>query len=245
MQRHAQFRLAHPRKLLRLADDRARHVEGDVAAADDDDFAAERHAETQVDVQQELNRPQHAVELHAFDGQLAALVRADAEEHRLVALLLQVRQRRSPARAGGCRRISTPSDSMASISARMISRGSRYSGTPSTSIPPARLCASNTVGENPINASSCAQDSPAGPAPTIATLRPPPMRLAARVAQFGIDAAKIEVVRLDAELFADKPFQRADGNGGVERPAAAFGLAGRGANAPADGGERVGVRAMM
>jgi hypothetical protein len=40
MQRLAQFRLAHPGKFLRLADDRARHVEGDIAAADDDDLAA-------------------------------------------------------------------------------------------------------------------------------------------------------------------------------------------------------------
>ena len=47
VQRHAQFRLAHPRKLFRLAHDRARRVEGDVAAADDDDFAPERHAVTQ------------------------------------------------------------------------------------------------------------------------------------------------------------------------------------------------------
>ena len=90
MQRLAQFRLAHPRKLFRLADDRARHVESDVAAADDDDFAAEGHAITEVDVQQEINRAQHAVELHALDGQLAAFVRADAEEHGFKALLLEI-----------------------------------------------------------------------------------------------------------------------------------------------------------
>ena len=46
MQRLTQFRLAHPRKFLRLADDRARHVESDVAAADDDHLAAERHADS-------------------------------------------------------------------------------------------------------------------------------------------------------------------------------------------------------
>ena len=63
---------------------------------------------------------------------------------------------------------------------------------------------------------------------------------AARIAQFGIDAAEIEVVRFHAEFFADEPFQRADGNWGVQRPAAAFGLAGRGANAAADGGEGIG-----
>ena len=92
VQRHAQFRLTHPRKLLDLAHHRTSGVEGDVAAANDDDLAAERNPVTQVDVQQEINRPQHPVELHALDGQLAALVRADAQKHRLVALALQVRK---------------------------------------------------------------------------------------------------------------------------------------------------------
>ena len=148
MQGHAQFRLAHAGELLGLAHHRARDVEGDVAAADDHDLAAERDAKPEVDVEQKLDRAQHAVELHAFDGQLAALVRADAEEDRLEALLLQIGE-------GEVRpswelsRISTPSDSMASISAWMISRGRRYSGTPSTNMPPATLCASNTVGAKP------------------------------------------------------------------------------------------------
>src|ERR1035437_1607424 len=66
VQRPTQFRLAHPRKLFRLADHRARHVESNVAAADDDDFAAERDAETEVDVEQKFNGPQHAVELHTL-----------------------------------------------------------------------------------------------------------------------------------------------------------------------------------
>src|SRR5476649_1093714 len=63
--------------------------------------------------------------------------------------------------------------------------------------------------------------------------------LTARVAQFGIDAAQIEVVRLNAEFFADESLQRADGNRSVERSAPAFGFAGRGANTAADGGKRV------
>ena len=66
-----------------------------------DDFAAERNPVTQVDIQQEVNRPQHPVKLHPFDGQLAALVRANAQEHRLVALSFQVRGGKSRARAGG------------------------------------------------------------------------------------------------------------------------------------------------
>ena len=90
MQRPTQFGLTHPRKLFRLADDRPGHVESDVAASDDDDFAAERDAETEVDVEQKFNGPQHPVELDTFNGQFTAFVRADPEEHGFIALLLKV-----------------------------------------------------------------------------------------------------------------------------------------------------------
>ena len=63
---------------------------------------------------------------------------------------------------------------------------------------------------------------------------------AARIAQFGIDATEVELARFDAEFFTDEPFQRANGHGGVERAAPAFRFAWRGADAAADGGERVG-----
>src|SRR6266566_4328337 len=92
MQGLAQFRLAHSRKHFRLADNRTRHIEGDITAADDNDFAAECHAKAKVDVEQELSRPQHTVELHTLDSQIAAFVRTDAKEHGFVALLFQVLQ---------------------------------------------------------------------------------------------------------------------------------------------------------
>ena len=92
VQRHAQFRFAHPCELLGLTHYRTRGIERDVAAANHDDLAAECNSITQVDVQQEVNRAQHPVKLHPLDGQLAALVRTNAQKHRFVALALQVRE---------------------------------------------------------------------------------------------------------------------------------------------------------
>ena len=92
MQRHAQFRLAHAANFSAWRTTERAASKRDVAAANDDDFAAKRHPVTQVDVQQEFNCPQYSVELHALDGQLAALVRADPQKHRFVALFLQVRK---------------------------------------------------------------------------------------------------------------------------------------------------------
>src|SRR5208337_71709 len=60
-------------------------------------------------------------------------------------------------------------------------------------------------------------------------------------AQAGIDAAQIELLRLHAEPLTDKPLQCTDGNGRVNRSPAALGLAGRRADAPANGGKRIGL----
>ena len=67
---------------------------------------------------------------------------------------------------------STPRLKIALISRRISSRGSRYSGMPSVSIPPATDCASKTVTSYPNKARSWAHDRPAGPAPITATLIP-------------------------------------------------------------------------
>ncbi len=69
--------------LLRMAEagGRARHIHRDVAAADDDDALAQIEVvAAEVDVDQEIDRAQHAVELFAFDVEFAAGVGADADE---------------------------------------------------------------------------------------------------------------------------------------------------------------------
>ena len=69
--------------LLRMAEAgrRARHIHRDVAAADDEDALAQVEVvAAEVDVDQEIDRAQHAVELFAFDVEFAAGVRADADE---------------------------------------------------------------------------------------------------------------------------------------------------------------------
>ena len=81
---------------------------------------------------------------------------------------------------------------------------------------------------------------PGGSGPHDRHLAPPAKRFSALLAETGIDAAKIEVLRLHPIPLADKPLQRADGNGRVNRPPAALGLAGRRANPPANRGKRIG-----
>jgi hypothetical protein len=65
--------------------------------------------------------------------------------------------------------------------------------------------------------------------------------LAALPAQAGINAAKIEVLRLYAKPLADEPLQRADGYGCVNGPPSALGLTGRRADTPANGGKGIGL----
>ena len=116
-------------------------IEGDVAAADDHDPLAEVGAEALVDVEEELDRAQHAVELVAGEVEVAAPTGAHRQEERLVpAEQLVDRARRG--RPGTTARTSMPSSRIASISRAMSSRARRYSGMPSTIIPPSRSAAS-------------------------------------------------------------------------------------------------------
>src|SRR5271157_2475031 len=84
----------------------------------------------------------------------------------------------------------------------------------------------------------CARQT-GGPCANYRHFTPTADALAAWIAQFGIDAAEIEVVRFSAELFTDKPFQSADRDGCVERSAPAFRLARSGTHTAADRGKRV------
>jgi len=169
------------------------------------DFAAKRDPVAQIDVQQKIDRAEHTIQLHAFNARSRLFVRADADKDRFVSLTLQVFEQKFPAQFLA-ETDSTPSDSMALISAWMISRGSRYSGTPSTNIPPATSCASNTVAEETQQRQFVRARQSCGPGADDGDLR---RRQAAygSVAERGVDAVEIELVRLDAELFADKPFQ--------------------------------------
>ena len=102
---------------------------------------AEVGAEALVDVEQELDRAQHAVEIVAGQVEVAAPSGADGEEQRLVPgeQLVEAWRRGRP---GTTARTSMPSSTMASISRLMSPRARRYSGMPSTIIPPSRSAAS-------------------------------------------------------------------------------------------------------
>ncbi len=66
---------------------RARHIHRDVATADDDDTLAQIEVvAAEIDVDQEIDRAQHTVELFAFDVELAAGIGADADEDGIIFL---------------------------------------------------------------------------------------------------------------------------------------------------------------
>ena len=68
---------------------RAGDVHGDVAAADDQDFLADRELVAKIDVEQKLDAAMHAIEVNARDGKLAAAMRAYRDQHGIEALMPQ------------------------------------------------------------------------------------------------------------------------------------------------------------
>ena len=102
---------------------------------------AEVDAEAPVDVEEELDGAQDAVELVAGQIQVASPAGADREEECVVAAEAAPSSVASwPTRNESS--TSMPSSRMASISRAMSPRGRRYSGMPSTIIPPSRSAAS-------------------------------------------------------------------------------------------------------
>ena len=71
-----------------LARSRSRNVHGDVAAADDDDLLADRELVAKIHVEEKLYAAMHAVEIYARDGQVAAAVCPNRDQHRVIALVL-------------------------------------------------------------------------------------------------------------------------------------------------------------
>ncbi len=63
-----------------------RHVHGDVAAADHDDFLADGELVAEIHVEQKIDAFVDAVEIDAGNGEVAAAMRADGDQHRVEAL---------------------------------------------------------------------------------------------------------------------------------------------------------------
>ena len=134
-------RLGRVRAGRRRAQRGSGRVERDVAAADDHDPLAEVDAEALIHVEQVLDRAQHAVEIVPGEVEIAGPARTDGKEDRGVA----GRADRSSSASRPTRAFvstSMPSSTIASISRSMSDRGSRYSGMPSTIMPPSRSWAS-------------------------------------------------------------------------------------------------------
>ena len=121
----------------------ARHVDRGVAAAVDDDAAAEHRLVLALHAAQHRHRIEHARRVAGRDEGALGDVRADGEEGRVDAL----RAPSSPAGRRPSRRSGSPRPcaTMRATSASSTSRGSRYLGMPKRIMPPGSGPASSTV----------------------------------------------------------------------------------------------------
>ncbi len=64
----------------------ASHVHGHIAAADDQHFLPDGELVAEIDVEQKIDALVHAIEVHAGNGEVAAAMCADRQQHRIEAL---------------------------------------------------------------------------------------------------------------------------------------------------------------
>ena len=79
---------------------RARHVHGDVAAADDEHVPADGELVSEIDVEQEIDAAVYAIQIHAGNGEVAAAVRADGQQNGVESLPPQFGRSESRGRRG-------------------------------------------------------------------------------------------------------------------------------------------------
>jgi len=214
---------------------RAGRVEGDVATADHDHPLAEVDPEPLVHVQEELHRPQHAVQFVAGDVQVAAPAGADGEEHRgmLGQQLLKGYVGADPAAGPDVdAELEDGLDLTADQAAGQAVLGDAEHHHPAE--PVLRLVDRDRVATQ---AQVVGGRQARRPTADDADRRAGGRR--DRAVGLVPDGAAAEA--LHAEPFADKALQRADRDRRVERAAPARRLAGGGADAPADRREGVGL----
>ena len=73
------------------ADSRSCHVHRDVAAADNQDLAADIHGHTQIDLFEELNAGDDPLRVLAFNAKLPAALRTDSDVEGFKSLCAQLR----------------------------------------------------------------------------------------------------------------------------------------------------------
>ncbi len=117
-------------------------VEGDVAAADDHDPLAEVDAEALVDVEQELDRAAARRRARGPGGRGRDPGRVPTARNSDSWRVEQTRRACASRPTRNDSSTSMPSSTIASISRAMSPRARRYSGMPSTIIPPSRSAAS-------------------------------------------------------------------------------------------------------
>ena len=81
-----------------FASRRTRHVHGHIAAADHNDFLADGELVAQIHVEQKIDALVNPVKINARNRKIAAAMRAHGDQHRIEALMAQIRNQRN-----GCR----------------------------------------------------------------------------------------------------------------------------------------------
>ena len=132
------------RLALLLAQCRARHVHGYVAAANYRHPLADGELVAEVHVQQEIGAGDDAVEVATREDQVAAAMQADGQQNGLESLPRAGQMsEKSPSRL--FKRNSGPNARISRTWACTTSRGRRYSGIPRWSMPPGTCAASKIV----------------------------------------------------------------------------------------------------
>src|SRR6185503_19126337 len=242
--------------LARHAPGGPRRVEGDEAAADHDDAAAEVHAIAAVDVEQVVDGLDHAVLFDARRFEIAAARHADGQEDRFEALGAQLgepeRRRQRPRRFESYAEREDLVDLGADEGARKAVLGNaeahHAAGLFGRVEDGHGVAAQRQIVRGGKAGRPGADDrNPARTAPRRRRMKR--QRLHRQMA--GIDVAlgdglaaqpilRVGTRRFDAVLLGEKALQGADGDRRVDRAAAAGVLTGSGADAPADGGEWIG-----
>ena len=228
--------------LVVRADGGARHVVGHVAAADHDDALAQRQGRAGVEGAQEIHAVDDVFVLGAGQGELAPLGQADAEEDGGVALAAQAGDGEIAAQVHVALQFHAEREDGLDLVAHQFARQAedRDAGGQHA----ARFAVAFEDGDFVADLDQVVRHGEAGDARAdhgdalvVAAIG----RQHLIVVGLAIDGV---VAGLRTEAAGDEALERADADRRIDIAAAAGGLAGRAADAPADGGEGIVARAM-
>src|SRR5579872_1332713 len=234
------FEVFDPRDMLAddFAGSRARNIHSDVTAADHDYFLPDGELVAQVDVEQEVDAFINAIKIDAGDGEITAAMRTDGEQNRIEAVMPQAGDGEIASSgmiqfqcdiAGG--------ENLANLGFDDIARQPIFGN--------AEIKHSSGDGSGFKNCDCIAHQRQVmgGREPN----RPPSDHCDLE-RKFVLNASGVNVdgiLRFRAMAFGEKTFESPDGDGAIDFSAAARRLAGMGAYAPTDAGQRIRVASQL